>query len=54
MSQKRFANVWDAIRGYTCAALIMALKDHIARTGPSQSEAVKQLDVTQPRIPDAA
>ena len=33
-------------------ALIMALKDHIARTGLSQSEAAKLLGVTQPRISD--
>jgi predicted XRE-type DNA-binding protein len=32
--------------------LIMALKDHIARTGLSQSEAAKLLGVTQPRISD--
>ena len=34
------------------SALIMALKDHIARTGLSQSEAAKLLGVTQPRISD--
>jgi predicted XRE-type DNA-binding protein len=32
------------------SALMMALKDHIARTGLSQSEAAKPLGVTQPRI----
>jgi predicted XRE-type DNA-binding protein len=31
---------------------IMALKDHIARTGLSQTEATKLLGVTQPRISD--
>jgi predicted XRE-type DNA-binding protein len=43
MSKKRFANVWDAIEDKPaqaenmklCSALIMALKDHIARTGLS-------------------
>jgi predicted XRE-type DNA-binding protein len=40
MSKKRFANVWDAIEdtpaqaeNMKVPALIMALKDHIARTG---------------------
>jgi predicted XRE-type DNA-binding protein len=31
---------------------MMALKDHIARTGLNQSEAAKLLGVTQPRISD--
>jgi predicted XRE-type DNA-binding protein len=60
MSKKRFANVWDAIEDTPAqaenmklrSALIMALTDHIARTGLSQSEAAKLLGVTQPRISD--
>ena len=60
MSKKRFANVWNAIEDTPAQAenmklrstLIMALKDHIARTGLSQSEAAKLLGVTQPRISD--
>jgi predicted XRE-type DNA-binding protein len=60
MSKKRFANVRDAIEDTSAqaenmklrSALIMALKDHIARTGLSQSEAAKLLGVTQPRISD--
>jgi predicted XRE-type DNA-binding protein len=60
MSKKRFANVWDAIENTPAqaenmklrSALIMALKDHIARTELSQSEAAKLLGVTQPRISD--
>ena len=60
MSKKRFANVWDAIEDTRAqaenmklrSALMMALKDHIARTGLSQSEAAKLLGVTQPRISD--
>ena len=60
MSRKRFANVWDAIEDTPAqtenmklrSALIMALKDHIARTGLSHSEAAKTLGVTQPRISD--
>jgi phage-related protein/predicted XRE-type DNA-binding protein len=60
MSKKRFANVWDAIEDTPAqaenmklrSALIMALKDHITRTGLSQSEAAKLLGVTQPRVSD--
>ncbi|MGY3590393.1 putative XRE-type DNA-binding protein [Bradyrhizobium sp. USDA 4341] len=60
MSKKRFAYVWDAIEDTPAqaenmklrSALMMALKDHIARTGLSQSEAAKLLGVTQPRISD--
>ena len=60
MSKKRFANVWDAIDDTPAraenmklrSALIIALKDHIARTGLSQSQAAKLLGVTQPRISD--
>jgi len=59
-SKKRFANVWDAIENAPAqaenmklrSALMMALKDHIARTGLSQSEAAKLFGVTQPRISD--
>jgi len=60
MSEKRFANVWDAIEDTPAQAenmklrstLMMALKDHIARTGISQSEAAELLSVTPPRISD--
>jgi predicted XRE-type DNA-binding protein len=60
MNKKRFANVWDAIEDTPAraenmklrSALMMALKDHIARTGLSQSDAAKLLGVTQPRISD--
>ena len=60
MSKKRFASVWDAIEDTPAqaenmrlrSALIMALTDHITRTGPSQSEVAKLLGVTQPRISD--
>jgi predicted XRE-type DNA-binding protein len=51
---------WDAIENTPAQAenkklrstLMMALKDHIARTGLSQSEATKLLGITQPRISD--
>jgi predicted XRE-type DNA-binding protein len=60
MSKKRFANVWDAIEDTPAqaenmklrSALMRALKDHIARSELSQSEAAKLLGVTQPRISD--
>ena len=60
MSKKRFADVWDAIEGTPAraenmklrSALMMALKDHIARAELSQSEVAKRLGVTQPRISD--
>lgn len=59
MNKKRFANVWDAIEETPAraenmklrSALIMALKDRIARIGLSQSEAAKLLGVTQPVSP---
>ena len=52
--------MWDAIEDAPAQAenmklrslLIVALKDHILRTGLSQSEAAKLLGVTQPRVSD--
>jgi predicted XRE-type DNA-binding protein len=60
MTKKRFTNVWDAIEDTPAqamnmksrSALIMALKDHIARTGLNQPQAARLLGVTQPRISD--
>jgi len=34
------------------ATLTMNLKNHIARTGLSQAEAAKLLNITQPRVSD--
>ncbi len=56
----RFENVWDAIEDTPALAenmklrttLMLALKDHIAREGLTQSEAAKIFGVTQPRISD--
>jgi len=56
----RFASVWDAISDTPAeaenmrlrAALMMALKDHIANEGLSQSAAAGKLGVTQPRMSD--
>jgi predicted XRE-type DNA-binding protein len=60
MSKKRFDSVWDAIEDTPAQAenmklrstLMMALKDHIERTGLSQAEAAKLFGVTQPRVSD--
>lgn len=60
MTHERFASVWDAIEDSTAqaenmklsSALMMALKDHIARAGLSQAQAAKVFGVTQPRISD--
>jgi predicted XRE-type DNA-binding protein len=60
MSNKRFSSVWDAIEDTPEEAenmklrsvLMMALKNHIARVGMSQSQAAKLFGVTQPRVSD--
>ncbi|MCI0654419.1 MAG: helix-turn-helix domain-containing protein [Methylococcaceae bacterium] len=60
MSNKRYTSVWDAIEDTTEEAenmklrstLMMALKDHITRTGLSQSQAARLFGVTQPRVSD--
>jgi predicted XRE-type DNA-binding protein len=60
MANERFASVWDAIEDTPAeaenmklrSALMIALKDHIAREGLSQSKAAKVFGVTQPRISD--
>jgi predicted XRE-type DNA-binding protein len=60
MSNERFASVWDAIEDTPAqaenmklrSALMMALKDHIASEGLSQSRAAKMFGVTQPRVSD--
>ena len=58
--EQTFANVWDAIEDTPAeaenmklrSALMIALKQHIAHKGLSQSQAAKLLGVTQPRISD--
>lgn len=60
MSDERFGSVWDAIEDTPAqaenmrlrAALMTALKDHIAAEGYSQTRAAKLFGVTQPRISD--
>jgi predicted XRE-type DNA-binding protein len=60
MSNERFASVWDAIEDTPEAAenmklrsvLMTALKNHLARTEMSQTQAAKLFGVTQPRVSD--
>ncbi len=60
MKKQRFASVWDAIEDTPAQAanmklrsvLMTALKDHITRTGMSQTEAAQLFGVTQPRVSD--
>ncbi|MBZ9709849.1 XRE family transcriptional regulator [Mesorhizobium sp. ESP7-2] len=60
MSNERFKSVWDAIADTPAEAenmklrstLMMALKQHIATEGLSQSQAARLFGVTQPRISD--
>jgi len=55
-----FASVWDTIEDTPAQAenmrlrssLMIALKEHIAREGLSQSQAAKVFGVTQPRVSD--
>ncbi len=58
--QQEFASVWDAIEDTPekaenmklRSALMMALEQHIKRTGMTQAEAAKLFGVTQPRVSD--
>jgi predicted XRE-type DNA-binding protein len=60
MSNKRFANVWDAIEDTPeqaenmrlRSALMIALKKHLARTDLTQAQIAKVFGVTQPRVSD--
>jgi predicted XRE-type DNA-binding protein len=60
MSDERFASVWDAVEDTPAAAenlklrsaLMIALKEQIARQGWTQAEAAHQFGVTQPRVSD--
>ena len=60
MSNERFTSIWDAIEDTPAEAenmklrsvLMMALKEHIACTGLSQSQTAKLLGITQPRVSD--
>jgi len=56
----KFASVWDAIEDTPALAenmklrssLMLALKEHIAKEGLTQSAAAKKFGVTQPRMSD--
>jgi len=58
--EQTFASVWDAIEDTPAeaenmklrSALMIALKQHVARAGMSQSQAAKLFGVTQPRVSD--
>lgn len=60
MSNQRFTSVWDAIEDTPEEAenmklrsvLLTALKNHLTRTGMSQTQAAKLFGVTQPRVSD--
>ncbi len=60
MSGERFESVWDAIEDTPAqaenmklrSALMIALKDHIARERLNQGQAAKVFGVTQPRVSD--
>ncbi|MGC4252066.1 MAG: XRE family transcriptional regulator [Sphingobium sp.] len=58
--EQTFASIWDAIENTPAeaenmklrSALMIALKQHVARAGLSQSQAAKLFGVTQPRVSD--
>jgi predicted XRE-type DNA-binding protein len=60
MSTEKFTSVWDAIEDTPeeaenmklRSALMMALKEHIARNGLTQAQAARLFGVTQPRVSD--
>jgi predicted XRE-type DNA-binding protein len=57
---QRFESVWDAIEDTPAQAenmklrssLMIALREHIKKTGMTQKQAAKAFGVTQPRISD--
>lgn len=58
--KQQFSSVWDAIEDNPAVAenmklrsvLMIALKNHITRTGMSQVQAAELFGVTQPRVSD--
>jgi len=60
MSNERFVSVWDAIEDTSAeaenmklrSALMMALTEHMARTGLDQSQVARLCGVTQSRVSD--
>jgi len=60
MKNEQFTSVWDAIEDTPEEAenmkirseLMIALKEHITRSGLSQAQAAKLFGITQPRVSD--
>ncbi len=60
MSKQKFSSVWDAIEDTPEEAqnmklrsvLMLALKDHLQRSGMNQAQAAQLLGLTQPRVSD--
>jgi predicted XRE-type DNA-binding protein len=60
MNNEKFNSIWDAIENTPEEAanmklrsvLMMALKEHITRSGLNQSQAAKMFGITQPRVSD--
>ena len=60
MSKQKFKSVWDAIEDTprqaaslrTRSELMIALQEHLKRSGMTQAQSAKMLGVTQPRISD--
>ena len=60
MTRKKFASVWDAIEdtpgqaaGFKARSeLMIALQEHLKKSGMTQTQAAAMLGVTQPRISD--
>jgi predicted XRE-type DNA-binding protein len=60
MTKRRYSSVWDAIEDTPEKAenmklrslLMSALRNHIVRTGMSQTQAATLFGVTQPRVSD--
>ena len=60
MTRKKFTSVWDAIENTPGQAasmkarseLMIALQEHLKKSGMTQTQAAAMLGVTQPRISD--
>lgn len=60
MKKQTFASVWDALEESTEAAasmrlranLMIAVQRHVAASGLNQTQAAKELGLTQPRLND--
>jgi predicted XRE-type DNA-binding protein len=60
MNDQKFDNIWDALEDTPAeaenmklrSALMIALKNHLTRTGLTQVQAAKLFGVTAPRVSD--